>query len=1090
MLPNGGEETTNRRPGRPLKNKSDKAPALDTQTVSTSTRGSKNKKSAETNNACVSEESTPSSPAGNVSNPQHPPTTPEDYCGTCKKSFYDKISKCIGCDKCGVWYHQTCAGINKKLFDYYSAPNNDETWICKSCKHSEVNQPTTLYWGKCFNNAEGIETAINQAYKEIVGWSKNLFLLPRGKAGKDFIVELTRLINIFVNKAPHERLSLCLVHVFMPIMLQKPSAKSKARDHSKYLAQRLIKWTNGELGGLMAEAREIQKRHQQLVDRKTTNKTKLFCNLMMMGKISQATKLFNQDDSTGGVLSIDDEMLAILQQKHPKAALVREDLSQTEQASQHIVEPVIFESIDETAIQNAAKKTFGSGGPTQVDADGWKHILCSKSYGKLSELLCQSIADMAKRLCTEDVDSGVLKEFLSCRLIPLDKNPGVRPIGVGEVLRRIIGKAIMRVLKQDIVHASGTLQTCAGIESGIEAAIHSMATAFQDSKAQAILLVDATNAFNSMNRARALQTVKSLCPTFHQYLNNTYQTPTHQYISGSKAGHFVWSEEGATQGDNCAMAYYALATRPIIEKLNNVSDAIQVFYADDDSACGTLDELLKYWKELCVIGPEYGYHPNAGKTILIVKNHSDLSRAKDLFEPQKVTITCEGERHLGAVVGSEEYRCKYVTDKVACWVKDVEDLADIAKDEPQLAYACYTKGMSHRWTYVMRTIPGIKDLLAPLEDAIANSLIPAIMGREVSGNEREVMQLPIRFGGLGMPNPVESTDREFKCSTEMTEQLVKLILKQELTLDNLDKSAVEETKSRLRGEKESEHEKQYTIVCSKVNARTKRAMMLAREKGASSWLNALPLKSLSYTLNKQEFRDGIAMRYGWAINDIPTVCVCGSKNSVSHSLDCKKGGFVCMRHDSIRNCTANLLRDAGCKDVQIEPELLPVDPQKFKARTNTQPGARLDVSARGVWSQFERSFYDVRVTHPNCLSNIGKPVADIYIEHQNSKKVEYQERVLQSEKGSFTPLIFTTSGGMGPECSILYKRIAELTAAKKSEQYGSVMNYIRTRLRFAILRSTLIGIRGERGRSNKNFNITLDEISLNLIPEASAYECR
>jgi hypothetical protein len=486
----------------------------------------------------------------------------------------------------------------------------------------------------------------------------------------------------------------------------------------------------------------------------------------------------------------------------------------------------------------------------------------------------------------------------------------------------------------------------------------------------------------------------------------------------------------------------------------------------------------------------YWYYQVSGGLSLIVKNHSDLSRAKDLFEPQKVTITCEGERHLGAVVGSEEHRCKYVKDKVDSWVKDVIDLSDIAKDEPQLAYSCYTKGMSHRWTYVMRTIPGIKDLLSPLEHAIANTLIPAIMGREVSATEREIIKLPVRLGGLGIPNPVETADREYRCSKEITGPLVKLILEQELSLDNLDRSEVENIKAKLMAEKEAELEQQYKVLCSKVNSRTKRAMMLAREKGASSWLNALPLKALSYTLNKQEFRDGIAMRYGWAIHDIPTLCACGSKNSVSHTLDCKKGGFVCMRHNALRDSTANLLRDAGCKDVQIEPELLPVDPKKFKKRTNTQPGARLDVSARGVWSQFERSFYDIRVTHPNCLSNIGKPVADIYVEHQKAKKSEYEERVLESEKASFNPLIFTTSGGMGPECTILYKRIAELTSSRKNEHYGSVMNYIRTRLRFAILRSTLIGIRGERGKSKSRYDVSLDEISLNLIPSANAYECR
>jgi hypothetical protein len=72
-----------------------------------------------------------------------------------------------------------------------------------------------------------------------------------------------------------------------------------------------------------------------------------------------------------------------------------------------------------------------------------------------------------------------LKEFLAGRLIPLDKDPGstvpaIRPIGIGEVLRRITAKAVTRLLKSDIQMAAGSLQTCSGTESGIEAAIHAM----------------------------------------------------------------------------------------------------------------------------------------------------------------------------------------------------------------------------------------------------------------------------------------------------------------------------------------------------------------------------------------------------------------------------------------------------------------------------------------------------------------------------------------------------------------------------------------------------------------------------------------
>ena len=86
-------------------------------------------------------------------------------------------------------------------------------------------------------------------------------------------------------------------------------------------------------------------------------------------------------------------------------------------------------------------------------------------------------------------------------------------------------------------------------------------------------------------------------------------------------------------------------------------------------------------------------------------------------------------------------------------------------------------------------------------------------------------------------------------------------------------------------------------------------------------------------------------------------------------------------------------------------------------------------------------------------------------------------------------MIFTTSGGMGPECTSFFKRLAEHITDKNNERYANVINHIRTGLRFSILRSTLIGIRGERGRYRKQ-NVNLSEVSLNLIPSTNSYECR
>ena len=114
-------------------------------------------------------------------------------------------------------------------------------------------------------------------------------------------------------------------------------------------------------------------------------------------------------------------------------------------------------------IKSIAMKMRGSSGPSKFDADDWKRILATKLYGADGHDLCVAIARLARKLCTEGVsDPESIAALMSCRLIPLDKNPGLRPIGIGEVLRRIIGKAVTRVHREDVQTAAGNLQVCAG----------------------------------------------------------------------------------------------------------------------------------------------------------------------------------------------------------------------------------------------------------------------------------------------------------------------------------------------------------------------------------------------------------------------------------------------------------------------------------------------------------------------------------------------------------------------------------------------------------------------------------------------------
>ena len=83
-----------------------------------------------------------------------------------------------------------------------------------------------------------------------------------------------------------------------------------------------------------------------------------------------------------------------------------------------------------------------------------------------------------------------------------------------------------------------------------------------------------------------------------------------------------------------------------------------------------------------------------------------------------------------------------------------------------------------------------------------------------------------------------------------------------------------------------------------------RAIELAQEKGASTWLTALPLTEYGFSLHKRAFHDALALRYGWAPIDTPSECFCGSKFSVEHAMSCPKGGFPTIRHNEIRAGTS------------------------------------------------------------------------------------------------------------------------------------------------------------------------------------------
>ena len=365
----------------------------------------------------------------------------------------------------------------------------------------------------------------------------------------------------------------------------------------------------------------------------------------------------------------------------------------------------------------------------------------------------------------------MLAPFLACRLIALNKNPGVRPIGICEVPRRIIAKAILSITKQDVLDATGLKQLCAGQVAGVESAIHVVRQCFDDDKTGGVLLVDASNAFNSVNREAALLNVRHLCPPLATILLNCYRDPVSLFVDGST----LFSEEGTTQGDPLAMPFYALATTPLIQYLSNIQ-VQQTWYADDAAAGGKLIHVRKWWEEVVHRGPSFGYFPNPAKTwLLMVVKNTVAAEAKHIFSNSGIQITSHGRPYLGSPLGSPEFINDFVSEKVSQWKSALENLNEVARSQPHVAYAAFTRGLSNCWSVICRTTPRITELLKPLDIYIQQLLIPTILGHLTpSSNHCSLLSLPTRMGGLNIIPP-SSLQNELRWSVDLSTPLTTAI---------------------------------------------------------------------------------------------------------------------------------------------------------------------------------------------------------------------------------------------------------------------------------------------------------------------------
>ena len=242
--------------------------------------------------------------------------------------------------------------------------------------------------------------------------------------------------------------------------------------------------------------------------------------------------------------------------------------------------------------------------------------------------------------------------------------------------------------------------------------------------------------------------------------------------------------------------------------------------------------------------------------------------------------------------------------------------------------------------------------------------------------------------------------------------------------------------------------------------RLQRCTDLAKEKGASSWLEAIPIREQGFYLSRTEFRDAVALRFGWRPENLPSHCACGADFDTAHALSCPTGGLPSIRHNEIRDLVAFTLSEV-CHDVVTEPYL-----HRTTASASgidaPRTDMRLDIKARGFWGgRMEEAMFDVRVFNPFAASAVTTSIQQLYHQHEAEKRRKY-ECLLREENCAFTPLILSTSGSVSPLTSTFLKRLASKLLDKKNMPYSQTLCWLWMKLAFSILRSGSMCLRASR----------------------------
>ena len=654
------------------------------------------------------------------------------------------------------------------------------------------------------------------------------------------------------------------------------------------------------------------------------------------GQYSKATKALVSPGPLGRDVHTENAM----QEKHPLAQGAP-DLSDLAAPSRAQVPE--FDSI----LVKKMLKSFSRGtapGPTGLRAQHLKDAVRSAHGDEAIE----QITSICNLLARGDAPEFLAQHLAGASLMALQKPAGgIRPIAIGEVLRRLVAKCFCNVYERDATAYLWPRQIGVAAPLGAEVGSQTVRQWYERNQAtegKLIFVADFENAFNTIDRGKFLREVRHRMPGMARWAEWCYGRPSKLFFDGV----IIKSEVGVQQGDHIGPLLFALALQPVVVKLGNIPGLDITFsYLDDLVLAGEESAVAAGIALLKTSSAPLGLRLNMSKCELVPAIPGGVGITWDLFD-QNMPRKLDGcFKLLGAPIGTAEY-CQSLTGKRAAKVQSSLDAIGELPD-PQVALALLRSCASFgKMVFSARATPfDVHQEQLVAFDSAVRRCFEQFSGLHPDDTQWLQATLATKVGGLGLRSLSTHSPAAFLASRSCCFQLCQQLDPQHVWEVSDPSSAAHlaaQQVNLLAGLAAAvpnpvPPDIKQRVLSSSVDAGTlmkltdplqtnlgfRSHMSLLSLDGAGTWLHAIPSEALGTKVAPQLFVPMLQRRLRMPVFEKPLFCpLCNGVMDIwaDHALTCACGGDRTKRHNLVRNVGVRLATSAGWRPEPEKPGLL------------------------------------------------------------------------------------------------------------------------------------------------------------------------